>query len=398
MKNPFLSFSTGRFVINKALATLPVLFLAIALNPSAAQQAVAWKTLSGEARTAGPSSAFLHRLLDRPGAKAISVAVIQDTKVVYCDVMGVVDPKTKRAVDERTVFRGASLGKPVLAYLVMKLAGEGIIDLDRPLAEYLGQPLPEFPDYKDLKGDDRWRLLTARIILSHRSGFPNWRIMNPGRRLDIKFTPGERFKYSGEGYRLLQMVLEQITGKPFNNLAQDKVFQPSKMANSSYLWERRFDGNFAVDLNTGLGPLIERTKTTPNSAGSLLSNAADYAAFLVEVIGGQGLAKAAVETMLKRHVTVTSKSLHAEQGTDSSIRERINLGWGLGWGRFRCPAGEAMFHTGREEGCDCYAVYFLERGIGLVVFSMTDESAPVVPAIAKELIGDIYSPFAWLMY
>jgi len=384
--------------MKKPLVTLSAMCLVIGSTSVFAQKTVPWKTLSGEARTAGQSRVFLRRLLDHSGAKAVSVAVVQEAKVVYHDVVGVVDPKIKQAVDEQTVFRGASLSKPVFAYLVMKLAGEGILDLDKPLVQYLGRPLPEYPDYRDLKADDRYRLLTARIILSHRSGFPNWRIMNPGGRLDFKFTPGERFKYSGEGYRLLQMVLEQITGKPVNDLAGEKVFVPLGMANTSYLWERRFDGNFAVDMNSDLGPLIQRTKTVPNSAGSLLSNAADYAAFLAATVGGQGLKKGSVETMLKRAIGVTSKSLHAEQGTDPGILEKIDLGRGLGWGRFKCPAGEAIFHTGREEGCDCYAVYFLDRGLGLVVFSVTDVSAPVVPAISKELIGDVFSPFAWLMY
>ena len=384
--------------MKQSLVSMSVIFLLLALTSPYAQETTQWKTLSGEVRTAGQGQAVLRRLLENPGAKAISVAVIQDGRVVYREVVGTVDPRLKQAANEQTVFRGASLSKPVFAYLVMKLVGEGILDLDKPLVQYLDRPLPEFADYRDLKEDDRYRLLTARIILSHRSGFPNWRIMNPGRRLDFKFTPGEQFKYSGEGYRLLQMILEEITRKPFNDLAREKVFEPLAMKNTSYLWEQRFDGNFAVDLNTGLRSLILQTKTVPNSAGSLLSNASDYATFLVAALTGQGLKKGSVETMLKRHVGVTSTSLHAPQGTDPAIREKIDLGWGLGWGRFRCPAGEAVFHTGREEGCDCYAVYFLDRGIGLVVFSVTDESAPVVPAIAKELIGDIYSPFAWLMY
>ena len=382
----------------QSLVSMSVLLLVLALTSLYAQETSQWRTLSGEVRTAGQAQAVIRRLLENPGAKAISVAVIQDARVAYREAAGIVDPRSKQPVNERTVFRGASLSKPVFAYLIMKLVGEGILDLDKPLVQYLDRPLPEFADYRDLKADDRYRLLTARIILSHRSGFPNWRIMNPGRRLDFKFAPGEQFKYSGEGYRLLQMILEQITGKPFNDLAREKVFEPLAAKNTSYLWEQRFDGNFAVDLNTDLRSLILQTKTVPNSAGSLLSNASDYAAFLVAALTGQGLKKGSVETMLKRYVGVTSTSLHAPQRTDLAIQEKIDLGWGLGWGRFRCPAGEAVFHTGREEGCDCYAVYFLDRGIGLVVFSMTDESAPVVPAIAKELIGDVYSPFAWLMY
>ena len=384
--------------MKKRIIWMPIFCLISGLSVAPAQQAASWQTLSGETRTAGQGRALIQRLLKNPRARAISVAVVQDGKVVYHEVAGVVAPNTNQPANERTVFRGASLSKPVFAYLVMKLVGEGILDLDKPLVAYLDRPLPEFSDYQDLKADDRYRLLTARIILSHRSGFPNWRIMNPGRRLDFKFTPGEQFKYSGEGYRLFQMVLEQITGKPLNELAVEKVFGPLGMKNSSYLWESRFDGNFAVDLNTGLGPLILKTKTTANSAGSLLSNANDYAAFLIATVRGQGLKPGSVEVMLRRHVGITSTSLHAPQGTNPGILERIDLGWGLGWGRFKCPAGEAIFHTGREEGCDCYAVYFLDRGLGLVAFSVTDESAPVVPTLARELLGDIYSPFSWLMY
>jgi CubicO group peptidase (beta-lactamase class C family) len=363
------------------------------------QQSAIWKTLDGNPRTVNQGSATLRHLLSNPAVKAVSVAVIQHGQIVYREGMGVIDPKTKQVVDAQTVFRGASLSKPVFSFLVLRLAEEGTIDLDTPLVQYLDRSLPDFPGYQDLKGDDRYRLLTARIILSHRSGFPNWRFTNPNRLLDFKFTPGERFKYSGEGYRLLQMVLEQITKKPFHDLVREKVFTPLGMANSSYLWERRFDGKFAVNLNTDLGPLILRTKTNPNSAGSLLSNAADYATFLMAAMkAGPMLKKESVETMLKRHVEVTSTSLHEEQGTDPKIHEKIDLGWGLGWGRFKCPAGEVAFHTGREEGCDCYTVYFLDRGLGLVVFSLTDELGTVVPAIARELIGDVYSPFAWLMY
>ena len=180
------------------LLSISVIFLVLALTSLHAQETARWKTLSNEARTAVQCKAVLRRLLENHGTRAISVAVIQDSRVVYREVIGMVDPKLKQAVNERTVFRGASLGKPVVAYLVMKLVGEGILDLDRPLVQYLDRPLPEFADYKDLKADDRYRLLTARIILSHRSGFPNWRIMNPGGRLDFKFTPGEQFKYSGE--------------------------------------------------------------------------------------------------------------------------------------------------------------------------------------------------------
>jgi D-alanyl-D-alanine-carboxypeptidase/D-alanyl-D-alanine-endopeptidase len=364
------------------------------LNP----QIDKWQTLEGEWRESDQAESFLRQILDNSGATALSVAIVQGSNVVFQRSMGIVDKKTKKPVNNQTVFRTASLSKPVFAYLVMTLVDEGLLDADKPLHQYLERPLYEYPDYKDLKDDDRYQSLTARILLSHQSGFPNWRAMNPDRRLDFKFTPGKMFNYSGEGYRLLQLILEEMTGKSLDQLSKEKVFLPLGMSNSSFLWEKRFDGNFAVNLITGLRRLIERTRTVPNPAASLLTNAADYAKFLLAVMNGKGLKPESLKMMLEPQVNITSRSLHAPQGTDPGIFERIHLAWSLGWGRFRCPQGEALFHVGFEEGCDNYAVVFLDQKIGIVLQSVISGHEGIAPTVVKELIGDTYSPFSWLQY
>ncbi|MGD8539921.1 MAG: serine hydrolase domain-containing protein [Candidatus Aminicenantes bacterium] len=361
-------------------------------------QADKWQTLAGEWRSPGQAERFLRKILDKSATTAISVAVVQGPNVVFQRFMGIVDKKSNKPVDEQTVFRTASLSKPVFAYLVMKLVDEGAIDVDRPLYRYLERPLYEYPDYADLKDDERYQLLTVRLLLSHQSGFPNWRIMNRDRRLDFKFMPGKMFKYSGEGYKLLQFVLEEISGKDFNRLAREKVFLPLGMTNTSFLWEKRFDSNIAVNLRTGLRRLIERTRTIPNAAASLLTNTSDYAKFLLAVMNGKGLKPETHKMMLKPQVDITSQSLHAPQGTDPKIHETMHLGWSMGWGRFRCSEGDAIFHVGFEEGCDNYAVVFLDRSIGIVLQSVITKLEGIAPAVANELIGDIYSPFSWLMY
>jgi CubicO group peptidase (beta-lactamase class C family) len=365
-----------------------------AINP----QADKWKTSAGECRKPNQAESFLRQVLDTSGATALSVAVVQGSDVVFQQSMGIVDNKTDKHVDEQTVFRTASLSKPVFAYLVMKLVDKGLLDVDKPVHQYLERPLYEYADYADLKDDERYKLLTARILLSHQSGFPNWRIINRDRRLDFKFTPGKMFKYSGEGYRLLQFILEEMTGKDFNRLAKENVFQPLGMTNTSFLWEKRFDGNFAVNLGTGLRRLIERTRAVPNVAGSLLTNTADYAKFLLAIMNGKGLKPKTLEMMLEPQVNITSKSLHAPQETNPRIHETIHLAWSMGWGRFHCSQGEGIFHVGFEEGCDNYAVVFLDRGTGIVLQSVITGVEGIAPPIVKELIGDIYSPFSWLQY
>ena len=77
---------------------------------------------------------------------------------------------------------------------------KGVLDLDLPIQQYLPKPLPEYEKYADLQGDDRYKKLTLRILLSHTSGFPNFRWFEDDKKLKIHFEPGTRYAYSGEGY------------------------------------------------------------------------------------------------------------------------------------------------------------------------------------------------------
>ena len=128
---------------------------------------------------------------------------------------------------------GASFTKAVFAYLVMQLVEEGVIDLDKPVYKYLEKPMPDYDKYKDLAGDDRYKLITARMLLAHTSGFPNWRWFNKDEKLDIKFTPGTKYSYSGEGINLLQFVIEIITKKEVGQMIEERIFKPFGMTRTS---------------------------------------------------------------------------------------------------------------------------------------------------------------------
>src|SRR5271167_1564548 len=122
------------------------------------------------------------------------MVVIRNGKTTWVHGFGIKESTTGQPVTVETVFEAASLSKPVFAYGVLKLVEQGKLGLDVPLTTYLPKPY--------IAGDERLAKITARIVLSHRTGFPNW--------------PGERFSYSGEGYIYLQRVVEKITGKPLN--------------------------------------------------------------------------------------------------------------------------------------------------------------------------------------
>ena len=177
-------------------------------------------------------------LLDKGRVTGMSVGIIRDNQILSVKSYGYRNKPAGLLMDTATCVYAASLSKSVFAYLVMQLVSEGTIDPDKPLYTYLPKPLPEYPNYKDLEGDERWRTITARHCLSHTTGFPNWRQFNPhgNQKLEIFFTPGSRYAYSGEGLVLLQLVVETVTGRSLEDLAQQRIFGPFGMRRTGYVW------------------------------------------------------------------------------------------------------------------------------------------------------------------
>jgi len=208
------------------------------------------------------------------------------------------------------------------------------------------------------------------------------------------------FWYSGEGYMLLQLVLEELTGRTVNDLAREQVFEPLGMTNTSYLWERRFDGRFSIDTLLAQHPILQQSRDRAEVAGSLLTNAADYARFLLAVLEGRGLSETSRALLLAPQATITSRSLFSMPGTDSGAARALGLGWTVGWGRMETSWGPALFHVGREEGCENYAVAFPDRGTAFVVLSTTPvgHQGTFTAALVDALVGDGSQPLDWLEY
>jgi CubicO group peptidase (beta-lactamase class C family) len=135
----------------------------------------------------------------------------------------------------------ASLTKPASATMVMQLVHEGVIELDKPVYEYLLKPLPDYAAYKDLADNPRYKQITMRMLLDHTSGFPDWRRVTNDKKLRIYFPPGSRFAYSGEGIALAQMVVETVTKKSVTELMEERIFQPLTMTRTSMVWEAPFE-------------------------------------------------------------------------------------------------------------------------------------------------------------
>ena len=158
--------------------------------PSPDQTETLLKTLDGGTVSNTELETSITETMEKAGVTGLSCAIINDSEIVYQKAFGLKDAEAGTPNDEETIFAAASFSKPVFAYLVMILAEEGVIDLDKPLYEYLSQPLPDYAAYADLEDDEAYKQITARMVLSHSTGFPNWRFLTEDGKLSITFPPG----------------------------------------------------------------------------------------------------------------------------------------------------------------------------------------------------------------
>jgi CubicO group peptidase (beta-lactamase class C family) len=288
--------------------------------------------------------------------------------------------------------------KPLFGYIVMQLVDEGKIDLDKPLYQYLPKPLPRYDNYKDLEGDDRWKLITARMCLDHSTGFPNWREFTPHHKLGILFTPGARYNYSGEGIQLLQLAVETITAKPLELLARERIFGPFEMRRSDYLWQPRFETNYAMGHNWN-GDTIKKIKyNKAYAAGSMETTVSDYTRFVAAVMQGKTLSAMAKKAIFTPQIIIKSKRQMDELDSSTINNNKdIQLAYGLGWGLFNTPYGKAFFKEGHLDGWGHYVIGFPDKKIAMVVMCNSNSGESIFKELVEKLTG-VTIPWYWENY
>ncbi|HKQ09210.1 MAG TPA: serine hydrolase [Blastocatellia bacterium] len=330
-------------------------------------------------------SGLISRLMSEGDVQGLSIAWIRDGKVYWASGFGVKNAGTKEIVDLSTMFEAASLSKPVFAYAVLKMVERGELDLDTPLSKYL-------PAY--IENDERLNLITARRVLSHTTGFPNWR--PEGKPLAIMFTPGDRFSYSGEGFVYLQKVVEHLTGQPLNEVMRKEVFAPLGMQDSSYVWQDRIAAQMAVGHSQMGKPLPQNRGQQANAAASLRTTPSDYARFVIAVMNGTGLKETTAQQMLTPQVKL-------DEGCVNCLNRKLlkpspSLAWGLGVGLQHTAQGDAFWHWGDNGGFKDYVVAFSKPKTGVIIFTNSDNGLGIIPEIVKEAMGGDQPAFSLLNY
>lgn len=284
----------------------------------------------------------------------VSVALVSNRQLVWSRGFGVRCAGTNRIVTPKTIMEACSMSKPFFAYLLLQQVQAKRFDLDRPLVEYLES------DYES--DDDRHRQITARMTLTHTSGLPNWRSggWRSKSRLKVAFDPGSRFRYSGEGFLMLQRALEQSLDVDLASLAMKQLVKPLQMHNTGFVWEDRFVARAACGHDRQGQVKGGRSHyDRANAAYTLYTSAEDYARFLVEMLREDRGGPYSLSTTM-RDLMLTPVSHREDQDAD----------WGLGWGIRKRDDQTQVFHGGANgSGFRCYSEFSPESGDGLVIMT-----------------------------
>jgi CubicO group peptidase (beta-lactamase class C family) len=345
----------------------------------ATRQTPAWRTAVRDLEQQIPD---LMRQYAVPGASAV---VIRDGALVWRRAFGVADTVSKAPVTPETIFSAGSMSKPVFAYAVMQLCDKGVIGLDTPLTKYT-------PD-RYVKDDPRLDLITARHVLSHTSGFQNWR--SDTDPLRIHFPPGQRYLYSGEGYSYLQSVVTHLTGHvdraacaryeagvqvcatDIAGYMKSHVFAPFGMTSAAYVWNQSLERRLARPHGSSGQPLARIRPTATDAAryaaaGGLLIAPNDYAKFVIDVIapketGHFRLRKATVAEMLRPQV---------------KTNDEFSSSWALGW---QVQQSGVINHGGDNTGFHAHAIASAENRSGFVIMTNGERGGSL---IVKLLTGE----------
>jgi CubicO group peptidase (beta-lactamase class C family) len=336
------------------------------------------------------------------GAQGLAIAIIRNGAVTQVRTWGKRNAKGDPLTPD-TVMYGASLTKAVFAYTVMQLVEEGKLDLDTSIATYLPKPLPEYTGeekkyaaWEHLSGDERWRKLTPRILLTHSSGFSNFGFLESDGRLKFHFDPGSRYAYSGDGMILLQFVIERGLGLDLGKEMQQRVFDRFGMQHTSMTWRPDFAANLADGwkVDGSVEAHDERSKT--RAAGSMDTTITDFARFAAAYVRGDGLLPASRAELTKAQLPIkTVSQFPSLQPIAPPAQQRKGLAAGLGVITFNGPMGHGFQKGGHNDSTGNTWICLDEQKSCVVILSNDVRAEALFPGIVKIVLGETGMPWSW---
>ena len=349
------------------------------------------------------------RIMTNTHAQGMAVAVIDHGKVGYVQSYGIRNTRGDPLTTD-TVMYGASLTKTVFAYNVMQLVDQGKLNLDTPVKADLDNPLPSygpdpvFPDkygpYKDLADDPRWEKITPRMCLTHTTGFSNFWFIEPDQKLHIHFDPGTHFSYSGEGFILLQFVVEhgrkeQGLGLDVGDLTKAN-FDHLGMTRTTLVWRNGQDPNVADGWNDQGQPQPHDKRSKVRAAGSMNTTISDLSKFTAALVRGDGLSPASRAEITRPVFHIATAGQFPMFLPDlPPAKQRKDLYSGLGVILFDGPQGHGFFKGGHD-GQTANTMVCIEASQRCVLILSNDvRSEAGFPDLVRFILGDTGVPYDW---
>lgn len=317
-------------------------------------------------------------LMEEYNVTGVGVGFIKNGELVDTKYIGEQSPDIP--ISSQTMFNVASATKAITAEVFLRLAAKGEVSLDEPISNYYV--------YADIADDPRHKLLTPRIILTHRTGFKNWPWLYEDEKLAFDYDPGTQFGYSGIGFYILAKFLEEKLWTTFPHLVEETIFNPLGMKNSSIVKESWFEdySPTPVDNEGNYMEPYDHPVGYWNPADDLHVTVEDYAKFIISSMNNGGLSD---ELTLEREKIVSDLIADPVWGTDESTTKDFyptSYGYGLGWMIFDYGDGNKNIqHGGNDEGEASMAYFHTKSKNGLIVFCNGGNAVFMLPKIVELL-------------
>lgn len=306
-------------------------------------------------------NSYVKLKMEEMNIPGVSYAIINNGELVFHNVMGHTNLETKEPVNNTTLFEGASTSKPVFASLIMLLVEDEKLDLDTPIYTYLDENTRANYAY-----DARYQKITARMVLSHTTGFPNWRGKN---ELTISFEPGTDFSYSGEGYQFLVAAIKSILqtdSQGLENYFQKRIAEPLGMVHTKFVQDEYNRSHKAFPHFNGVKK--EKNNWTAdefNAASAIHTESKEFSKWLIAIMEGSLLSESNSSDLLKDQITSSkAPSLATNEGA---------IAWTLGFAKYKNSGHTVYGHEGNNDGFNGLFLFDKEKKWGMIQFNNANE-------------------------
>ncbi|MCW5854274.1 MAG: beta-lactamase family protein, partial [Anaerolineae bacterium] len=344
-------------------------------------------------------------LLDRYGVPGTVVASIQNGAVVWTKAYGVANRATGEPMRPDMVFEHGSNGKALTAWAILRLVEQGKVGLDAPANQYLkrwqipsnefdanqikvrhllahtsGLTIHGFLDYSPRRASLpsvvevlQGKHLLEGIVEQMETGRPSWG------EVEIVQAPGTAYKYSGGGYSVLQLLIEDVTGEPFAQFMQREVTDPLGATGVRWTWTPELQARAATPYSVEQQPL-EYRQLAVQAIGSEIATVTDYARFLAAAVEGP--------TGEPR-----GRGVLQPESVDMMLTPQVGAnGYGLGYGLGRINYHAVISHGGANSGWMAYFSLDTVTREGFVIASNSSRSSPFHMAVRNEWLDAAYGP------